>query len=556
MIHGLLWCWLLLPAMAELMVSEVVIDDHAEPLEQGSETPDSTAPVLKLSATAKPMTFRFMEDQPSSRLRYKLEGYDETWQDFGNGKKMSLQFFDSDNELVGSIDFVEQGTSPGWRGSVEASDFVSRREQIRIPNRTTNIRVLIYSNDTGPGMGILAIDGLRLRIQHPNDDEEIIQDLAINEGSHLDEPLGIPKNWRRMGTRADLAELRTRREPESHPILVINDNDPKRYAIWSTESAGDLPIRGGGNIILEWQTAFSLGSGGVGSATYQGLTPGRYWFRVAAAKPNGELTEEQVSVPIEIIAPLMWRAEFWLSIAGITGVGIALVSRKVSKQRMARRLEEVETKSALEAERSRIARDLHDDIGANLARIGMLTEVADQKVDDPAAIRTQLNRIFSTARDLTKQLDAVVWAVDPANDTLESFARYLHGHAEDYLGIAGIRCHFTNVEALPYIPLPSTFRHHLLMAGKEALHNVVSHSDATVVKLGIRVDGDTLTLEIEDDGKGLPDNSDMEPGNGLSNMRTRAEAIDGTCDIIHGEMGGTLVLMKAPIPRNRSTPQG
>jgi len=553
-LRTLLWIGglLTLAGQAKLTVPEVIVDEQSKPIEQRSDGPSDTTATAKFSAAAKAIAFKFTEEPKTSRLRYKLEGHDDAWQDYGNGKKVSLQFFDSDGELVGSRDYVESGTSPGWRGTIEDSDFHPRSEKLTVPNRAAKLRVLITCNDSGEGIGILAVDALRLRVNYSDGREETSHDLQVSTGSHLNEPLGIPKNWRRMGSRADLAKLRTRQEPESHPILVIDDNDPKRYAIWSTESGPEFEVHEGDQVTMEWQTAYSLGFSGTGFAQYKRLTPGRYWFRVATAQPNGEITEEQISVPVEVIAPLTWRAEFWLSIAGITGIGIALLSRKISKQRLARRLEEVETQSALEAERSRIARDLHDDIGANLARIGMLTEVADQTVGDPEATRAQLNRIFSTARDITKQLDAVVWAVDPANDTLEGCARYLHGHAEDYLGIAGIRCHFTNVEALPDISLPSTFRHHLMMAAKEALHNVVSHASASVVKLGIGIEEESITLEIEDDGKGLPKTDNAHLGNGLNNMRARAEAIQGECEIVQGDMGGTLVRMKAPLPKTRN----
>lgn len=247
--------------------------------------------------------------------------------------------------------------------------------------------------------------------------------------------------------------------------------------------------------------------------------------------------------------PIHTRRHFWESPVFQTPAGAAVLlgaaglARALTKRRAARKLAGATARAALAEERSRIARDLHDDLGANLARIGSLTEIAGRTLDDPERARVHLDKIYDTARDLTRQLGAVVWTVDPANDTLESFARYLHGHAEDYLGMAGIRCHFTSTEEMPNLHLFSTIRHHLLMIAKEALHNIVKHAAATVVTLRITVEGGRLTIEIIDNGHGLPPADAMRPGNGLANMRSRAAAIGGVCEVIP-PAGGSGVMVR------------
>jgi DNA-binding CsgD family transcriptional regulator len=124
------------------------------------------------------------------------------------------------------------------------------------------------------------------------------------------------------------------------------------------------------------------------------------------------------------------------------------LARTWTRRRAARQLAEMKARAALAEERTRIARDLHDDLGANLARIGFLTELAERALAEPERARHQLGKIYTTTRDLTRQLDSVVWAVDPANDNLESLVRYIHGLASEYLGLAGIRCAFTNTDAV------------------------------------------------------------------------------------------------------------
>lgn len=221
--------------------------------------------------------------------------------------------------------------------------------------------------------------------------------------------------------------------------------------------------------------------------------------------------------------------------------------RYVEKFRLEQQLTRLRQKAALNEERARIARDLHDELGANLARIGLLTELADQVIGDPDKTRHQLSRILTAARGITRQLDSVVWAVDPANDTLESLARYVHGHAEEYMSMASIRCRFVEMD-LPEIHLASSLRHHLLMITKESLHNVVKHAGATTVILRLRYENEILTLDIEDDGKGIGDLQSHRYGNGLKNIHKRAAAVGGTCEFTPGNGGkGTLVRLRIPV---------
>ena len=244
---------------------------------------------------------------------------------------------------------------------------------------------------------------------------------------------------------------------------------------------------------------------------------------------------------MSIQLPVWKQPWFWMSVAVAVGSILFAASRYLAGLRL-------EREHALQNERSRIAQDLHDNIGANLAQIGLLTEQVEQALADPEETRAQLDRIFHVSHATAKELDAVVWAVDPSNDTLEEFARYIHGYAEDYLGMAGLRCHFTNTAALPDLHLSASLRHHLLMVVKEALHNVVGHAEATVVTLRIGVEDRQLLLEIADDGRGLPPPDSLRPGNGLQNMKNRAAEMGGTCEFCVPESGtGMIVRLRVPV---------
>lgn len=530
---------------ADLAVTRIEADGQSLPLP--AETITRT---LQLPVPSKSLSFHFTEDPPTSRIRYKLEGYDETWQDTHDNKaiRMAVQFQNAAGLMVRQRHFYETGSTPGWKGRAELSRFHPRRQELTAPPNATSIRVTFAAGHGMPTTGIIGIDACKVIVRNPRTGAETVHNWTLTPEATEGRPLTASGRWISRGTRSKIATIRTRPHPTPHPILVLEDNFPDYNAHWTMAPSTDIPVAPGDLCIIEWQTAFSAGSCGPGSATYPDLEPGRYLFRISAAEANGRLTGDGLTIPVEIIPPLYQRSGFWLVITGLGLAATTIGSRFVILRRARHHRAEIEHQQALEAERARIARDLHDQIGANLARISLLTELADNSLDDTEQARRQLDKVYATARDVTKQLDSVVWAVDPANDSLESFARYLHGHAEEYLALAGVRCHFTRTDELPELGLVSHVRHHLMMVAREALHNIVSHSRAKVATIGLTIQDRHLVMEIEDDGCGLPAGAQLVPGNGLNNMRSRAEAIQGSLVVSPGRDGtGTLIRLTMPL---------
>ncbi|HEY4415202.1 MAG TPA: ATP-binding protein, partial [Verrucomicrobiae bacterium] len=188
---------------------------------------------------------------------------------------------------------------------------------------------------------------------------------------------------------------------------------------------------------------------------------------------------------------------------------------------------QTERQRTLEAERTRIARDLHDDLGAALTQIRFLSAVESRDEAVPEDTRIQLREVSEKSNQLVTSLDEIVWAINPANDLLPSLVHYLCHAAEEFFRPTPIRCRMEVAESLPSVALTSEVRHNLYLAVREAMNNIAKHSEATEVWLRIRLLENRLAIAIEDNGRGFDESVAMEAGEGLQNMRQRVENIGG-----------------------------
>jgi signal transduction histidine kinase len=159
-----------------------------------------------------------------------------------------------------------------------------------------------------------------------------------------------------------------------------------------------------------------------------------------------------------------------------------------------------------------------------------------------------VQEIFNTAKEVTRSLDEIVWAVNPANDTFESFALFLGAFVQNYSHTAGLRSRFDVPEALPALPLDATVRHHLYLATKEVMHNIAKHAKASEVRMKLTLEPGKFHLVIEDDGQGYDDTAPGAPdADGLLNLQDRLKQLGGTCTR-HSRPGhGTSVEMVVPL---------
>lgn len=282
------------------------------------------------------------------------------------------------------------------------------------------------------------------------------------------------------------------------------------------------------------------------SAHYSYLPPGQYRFLVSASHGGGRWSAPSTSPAFTVLPHYSETWAFQLALGvGIVGL-VAGVARYVTARRLKRKLERLEWQQAIERDRGRIARDIHDDLGAGLTQITLLSELARR--EPPHEMEAHLGQISDTARELTRTMDEIVWAVNPRQDTLDGLVTYICQFAQEYLTMAGIHCRLDVPEHLPAMRLTADVRHNLFLAVKEALNNIVKHADAREVWLRLMQDRGNVTLVIEDDGHGFGGLSAAVPtgvrtttGQGLDNLAARLTTIGGRCSISSQPGRGTRV---------------
>jgi len=284
-------------------------------------------------------------------------------------------------------------------------------------------------------------------------------------------------------------------------------------------------------------------------AIFPKLPPGRYRFHVVACNEDGVWNDAGASLAVRVLPPF-WKTWWFITLSVLAVLGlVAGVVHFISTQRLHRELVLLRQKEALERERSRIARDLHDQLGANLTRVSLLGELVESDKDEPAEVEQHARQISKTATETAHALDEIVWAANPANDTLEGLVTYVCKYSQEFLTTAGVSCRLDVPTNLPATPIAPDFRHNVFLVTKEAVNNVVKHAQATTVRLQIKLESGSLVLEVEDDGRGPGGaTTAAERGrNGLRNMSRRMEDVGGSFSIGPAPERGTVVRLKAPV---------
>jgi len=277
-------------------------------------------------------------------------------------------------------------------------------------------------------------------------------------------------------------------------------------------------------------------------AAFAGLAPGKYHFEIAAAVGSGPWLPGTASMDFTV------RPAWWQTLTFKAALILALVATVwgLVMLRARAKIRRLKQQRAVERERTRIARDMHDEIGANLTHIASSSRLA--RLDDPAATGGHLEEIAKTARETVEALDEIVWAVNPRYDSLAGTIEYLGKLALRLTAASGLHCEVDLPDEIPDLPLSADARHHLLLAVKEALHNAVKHSRGTKVHLLVTMDRGELNVVVEDDGAGFSPDSARAGSNGLRNMRERMVALGGDIEFETPVPNGARVILRLPVP--------
>lgn len=314
---------------------------------------------------------------------------------------------------------------------------------------------------------------------------------------------------------------------------------------------------------LEGFDADWIDDAGARFVRYGRLPYGDYRFRVAARISDGAWHEAATSFAFIVPTPVYLQS--WaIALYGIAAVALIVgIVRVVSHRRLRGALALLEQQQALERERMRIARDMHDDMGSKLTKISFLSEHAKVDAQAKGPLAGKIESIAETSRELLQSMDEIVWVVNPRNDTLEHLVAYFGHYAVEYFQNTSIECDLRLPRAIPDHPLSSETRHNLFLTFEEILNNVLKHSRAAKVKVEMTLHADIFEIKVADDGCGFDTarlSADNAPnhrrngrgGNGLKNMRQRLTDVGGEF-LVRSEAGaGTTIVLRIPLAGNKT----
>lgn len=521
-----------------LILSGILVDNRAQLV------PRNRGLVLGPGLHRLDFDFGYATGHPkgSSTLRCQLEGVDERWQETTRGMSLICQLIGEEEKVLSQSRFAALGRSPDWETGLEEAAMTQRREPVFIPKGAKAIRIILSSGSPDT-TGLFEIDDLSLSNAGASADQ-LWPNGDFSIGENFGSPAGIPSGWNRGGTDPAIARLITNK---TAPALGLVDGDQDHHGEWSARQPlpPELTEK---TLVLSWREAFNVIGGGTHRATYLNVPPGNYVFRAIGASADTEAFPDSLALKVEILPAIYDQA--WFPPAAVGGIVtlIAVLAVILLRQRTRLKFERLQLQNALEQDRSRIARDMHDDLGTRVTVLNLTASLARQTLDhDPSKTGRQLDKLTSSARELVEAMDDLVWAVDPANDTLDHLAAHLTRMAGEMFRDTPIRCRLDIPTLLPPLPLHADIRHHLALATKEALHNVLKYAGPCDARLSLKWNGSRLKIIVEDHGIGFdPDHAAR--GNGLNNLANRMKKLGGTCRILSRPGEGTTLSLECDLP--------
>jgi signal transduction histidine kinase/ligand-binding sensor domain-containing protein len=279
---------------------------------------------------------------------------------------------------------------------------------------------------------------------------------------------------------------------------------------------------------------------------FAGLSPGVYTLKAKASFINGRYEDSETSFSFSILPP-WWQREWFRGLILFLALGLLIyVVRSYYQGKLKKQRFEIEKKEAIKQERTRIATDMHDDLGAGLARIRFLSESIRRKNPDDPSFLPEITKISSYSDEMIEKMGEIVWAMNEKNDTMADLFAFTRSYSADYLQNHGIDYKIELPPETGMLLLNGEARRTIFLAVKESLFNIVKHAHATRVNIRFQMN-DGLDIEIRDNGQGI-DLEKLRPhGNGLLNIRNRIQSIKGRVEILNEN--GTVIKFSIPVEK-------
>ena len=370
-----------------------------------------------------------------------------------------------------------------------------------------------------------------------------------------------------FGSATGLARLSPRQDPPEGeaPVLIDLfrvDGVPRRVAELGEREVGDMKIAPGSRQIEIGFVGLSLPAaeglryqhrllGGTDdwnppsadrSVSFSNLPPGRYRFEVRAVTPGGVSTSQPAAATFRVLPPF-WRT-WWFMLTG--AAAIVCSASLLHRWRTARLVE-------LERIRTRIATDLHDEVGAGLSEIALMGELWAGRGTGGSATDEAPRRIAAKSRRLVDAMSDIVWAINPEKDRLFSLSQRMRRFATPFLRSAGVALTFQSIDESHDRALDGNARREVLLAFQEIVNNAARHASCSKVEVRLEVRDHHLSMKVVDDGRGF-DPAKGSDGTGLSSLKQRAARLGGTCEIEAAPDRGTRVTFRIPLDGRRRRP--
>jgi len=272
---------------------------------------------------------------------------------------------------------------------------------------------------------------------------------------------------------------------------------------------------------------------------YNNLPHGSYTFKVKAANASGIWNKTVYTISIKLYPPF-WKTWWFYLMEGLLVAGVIIfITKAITSRKLKNRIEKLERQKALEKERQRISQEMHDDIGAGLTQISLISEAAKLQTHSGLQVKSELDDIAFTSRQLVDNISEIIWALNPQNNTLDTLLAHLREQLHKLLEYAAIEYSIHFPLDIAVIHLDDKRRRNIVLVTKEIVHNAIKHSNATTLTIEAVLLAKRLTFVITDNGSGFDHNA-IHKGNGLKNISRRMEELQGTLLIKSGEEKGTV----------------